>query len=647
MPSQRVVTRPPFASDSSEEMPKEEEPEPAPLPPPIHPSKKGKAPQVPTRRSTRIPQLTAKDRAIQQGEATTGALAADFNSPTITYSNSSFPYKTGGPSTSSATNFDYSDYVFFAECEDLFEAAITEFKDDPKTITQAHSRIDWPKWQEAMDKEIITLEKAGTWITVPRPIGKNIVSSKWVFCIKRKADGAIEKYKARLVARSFTQKFGIDYFDTFSPVARLASFRVILAIAAQNNWEIDTFDFNGAYLNGELSDDEDIYMQAPPGYDNEGESVKHLRKSLYGLEQAGCKWYETLSRTLNDLGFQVNDADPSVFSTHDKNDTTILAIHVDDCMITGSLEELIREYKEQLNACYSLTDLGPIHWLLGIKITRNRQARTISLSQTSYIDSILSRFSLSDAKPVTTPITPGTVLSKADSPSDATKMASMKKTPYREAIGSLMYAAVATRPDITFTISALSQFLENPGQVHWEAVKRVFRYLAGTKNHSLTYGNERHDLVGFTDADGASQEHRHAISGFTFLINGAAISWASRKQELITLSTAEAEYVAATHAAKKSIWLRRLTGQLFGPILTPTTLYCDNQAALRLATDDNYHAHTKHIDIRYHFIRQTITDGHVDIKFCPTQDMTTDILTKALPKHKVAIHSLNLRICRP
>jgi hypothetical protein len=268
-------------------------------------------------------------------------------------------------------------------------------------------------------------------------------------------------------------------------------------------------------------------MQAPPGYDNEGESIKHLRKSLYGLKQARHKWYETLSCALNDLGFQVNDAEPGVFSTHNKNDTTILAIHVDDCMITGSSEELIHEYKEQLNARYSLTDLSPIHWLLGIKITHNRQAHTISLSQTSYIDSILSCFSLSDVKPVATPITPGTVLSKADSPSDATEMASMKKMPYQEAISSLMYAAVATRPDITFAISVLLQFLENPGQVHWEAVKRVFRYLTGTKNHALTYGNECHDLVGFTDANGASQEHHHAISGFTFLIDGATISWAS------------------------------------------------------------------------------------------------------------------------
>ena len=388
-------------------------------------------------------------------------------------------------------------------------------------------------------------------------------------------------------------------------------------------------------------------MKPPPGYNSEGEQVKRLLKSLYSLKQAGRKWYDTLCRALIDLGFKVNDADPGVFSTYNNNHTTILTIHVDDCMITGSSEVLIREYKSKLNKRYSLTDLGPIHWLLGIKIARDHNACTISLSQTSYIDTILTRFSLGDSKSVATPITPGANLSKANAPSNDTEATHMKKTPYHEAIGSLMYAAVATHPDITFAVSTLSQFLESPGEIHWQAVKRVLRYLAGTKNYALTYGNEHHDLLGFTDADGASQEHQHAISGFVFLINRAAISWASRKQELVTLSTVEAEYMAATHAAKECIWLHRLISSLFGPIRIPTTLLCDNHAALHLATDDNYHAHTKHIDIRFHFICQTIQDHHINIEYCPTEEMTVDILMKALPKFKVAIHSLALRICHP
>jgi hypothetical protein len=195
-------------------------------------------------------------------------------------------------------------------------------------------------------------------------------------------------------------------------------------------------------------------------------------------------------------------------------------------------------------------------------------------------------------------------------------------------------------------VSTLSQFLENPGNVHWEAVKRIFRYLAGTRDLELTYGGERHDLMGYTDADGASQEHRHAISGHVFLIDGGAISWSSRKQELITLSTAEAEYVAATHAAKEAIWLRRLIFELFPSLKMPTTLYCDNQAALRLATDDNFRARTKHIDLRYHFIRQVIASGALKIIYCPTDEMTADILTKALPKWKVSFHILSLGLHR-
>jgi hypothetical protein len=318
-----------------------------------------------------------------------------------------------------------------------------------------------------MDCKITMLEQAGTWTTISQPPNKNIVGSKWVFCSKRKADSTIEKYKVCLVVQGFTQKVGVDYFDTFSPVAKLSSFRIILAIAAHNDWDTDTFDFNGAYLNGKLDEDEEIYMKPPPGYDSEGEQVKRLHKSLYGLKQAGCKWYDTLCHTLADLGFCVNEADPGIFFAHEGNDTTILAIHVNDCLITGSSPQLISNYKQKLNECYSLMDSGPVHWLLGIKITRNREARTISLSQTSYINTILSHFSLSDAKPHATPITPGASLSKADAPSDDTEAALMKKVPSHEAIGSLMYATVATCPNISFAVSALLQFLENPGQLHW------------------------------------------------------------------------------------------------------------------------------------------------------------------------------------
>ena len=341
-----------------------------------------------------------------------------------------------------------------------------------------------------MDRELATLERAGTWITVPRLSGKNIVGSKWVFRVKCKADGSVDKYKARLVARGFTQIYGVDYFTTFSPVAKLSSFRTILAITARNNWDIESFDFNGAYLNGKLDNNEEIYMYPAPGYNSDSNSVKRLCKSLYGLKQAGRKWYDTLSRTLADLDFSVSQADPGVFYANIGEDILILAVHVDDCMFTGSSSSLVTQYKSKINDCYALMDLGPLHWLLGIKVLRDQAEHTISSSQTAYINSILNRFALADAKPYSSPMIPGLVYTKSDSPSNPEEAAQMKNTPYREAIGSLMYIAVTTRPDIAFAVSALSQFLSNPGKAHWEAVKQVFQYLSGTKTLQLTYGSE-------------------------------------------------------------------------------------------------------------------------------------------------------------
>jgi hypothetical protein len=287
-----------------------------------------------------------------------------------------------------------------------------------------------------------------------------VVGSIWVFRIKRKADGTIDKYKTRLVARGFTQIYGVDYFTTYSPVAKLTSFRTILAIAARHDWEIESFDFVGTYLNGELDANEELYMQAPPGYDSDPRGVKRLLKSLYGLKQAGRRWYDTLARALKNLGFTISVADPGVFIARVSGQILILAVHVDDCVLTGGSSDLISEYKQKVNSCYALTNLGPVHWLLGIKVTRDRAAHTLSLSQGAYIDAILLRFALSKAKAYGTPMTPGAIYSKKDSPSSPNEVTRMKNTPYREAIGSLMYAAVATCPDIAFAVSTLSQFYQ-------------------------------------------------------------------------------------------------------------------------------------------------------------------------------------------
>src|SRR6266850_1982032 len=316
-----------------------------------------------------------------------------------------------------------------------------------------------------MDRKIGSLEHAGMWTTVPHPPGKNIVGCKWVFCLKQKADRSVDKYKACLVVRGFTQIYGVDYYNTYSPVAWLASFRLILTVAVRNNWDIEAFDFNSAYLNGELDTDEEIYMQEPPGYETGGAgAVKQLLKALYGLKQARYKWYDALHAAVTDLGFRISKADPRVFTARIQKDILILAVHVDDCAMTGNSPKLVMLYKEKLHTWYALTDLGPVSWLLGIQVTRDHETRTISLSQEAYIKSIIARFSLADAKAYSTPMVPSAQYSKSDSPVSATDAACMRKVPYHEAIGSLMYASVATRPDITFAVSTLSQFLENPGE---------------------------------------------------------------------------------------------------------------------------------------------------------------------------------------
>jgi hypothetical protein len=281
-----------------------------------------------------------------------------------------------------------------------------------------------------------------------------------------------------------------------------------------------------------------------------------------------------------------------------------------------------------------------------MKVTRDREAHTIMLSQEPFIEAILTKYNFVDAKPAAVPMDPSMQYTRDQSPTSAVQTAEMKRVPFRSALGSLMYLAVGTRPDIAFAVSTLAQFADNPGWAHWEGVKRIYRYLLGTKKWALTFGTTKNGLVGYTDADGASQEHRRAITGFALLVDGGAILWGSRKQELVTLSTAEAEYVAATHTAKEILWIRRLISEVFRPLEHPTTLYCDNQAAIALTKDGTYHARTKHIDIRYHFIRFSVEQGSISFLYCPTDSMVADTLTKALPniKAKHFASELGLRV---
>ena len=281
-------------------------------------------------------------------------------------------------------------------------------------------------------------------------------------------------------------------------------------------------------------------------------------KALYGLKQGSKKWYDTLCQALAKLGFTRSEADHGVFFKQIGKDIVILAVHVDDSMVTGNNVSLIKKFKENMNAKYKLTDLGLVNWLLGIKVLQDLAKKMISLSQHAYIEAIITKFNFNDLKACSMPMDPSAPLSKSQSLVKLEDIAKMRNILYREAVGLLMYVVMGTRPNITFTTSTVVQFLENPGWKHWEAVKRIFCYLSGMKNLELTHRGEERGLVGYVDTDGASQDHKRAISGYVFMVDGGAVSWSSKKQELVTLLTMEAKYVAATHAAKEAVWLWHL-----------------------------------------------------------------------------------------
>src|ERR1700678_740132 len=360
-------------------------------------------------------------------------------------------------------------------------------------------------------------------------------------------------------------------------------------------------------------------------------------KTLYGLKQAGRRWYQKLVEIMTKLGFSRCEGDQAVFyrRCEKMNVLIIVLVHVDDCSIVGKSKALIKRFKVEIAKFVDITDMGELHWILGIEVRRIREERKLLLSQKSYIDSILRCYGFEDLKPISTPMDPNIRLTSAQSPSTTEEIAAMRNVPYHQAVGSLMYATLGTRPDICFAVQTVSRFNSKPGLAHWEAVKRIFRYLKGTKDLWLGYGGVTKELVGYADADGSMAEDRKAISGYAFMVNGGAVSWSAKRQQIISLSTTESEYIAATYAAKEALWLRQIILQLFAITLDATTLLSDNQSAIALTKEHQYHARTKHIDVRFHFIRWIVEEGKVRLIYCPTEEMVADILTKALVSTKV------------
>jgi hypothetical protein len=452
-----------------------------------------------------------------------------------------------------AANFvdEYAMVVEISEAEAL----------KPRSLAEAKCHPDWPLWKKSIHEELALLKEMGTYELIDPPAEANIVGSKWIFWAKKDAAGNVVQYKAHLIAQGFSQVPGVDYFDTSMPVAKLTSICTVLAMAAHLDLELHQIDIKGVYLNSELTSQEMIYMKQPPGYTapNSSGQAWPLLKTLYGLKQSAHRWYYKLVKImLEHLGFSRCDIDQAVFFHCDGNNLVIVLVHIDDCTIAATASALIIDFKRRISQHIEITDLGELHWLLGIEIRHDCEHRSIYLFQHFYIDSIIHCYNLQDLKPISTPMETHLCLSSSQSPLTTAEFAQMHDVPYHEAVGLLMYASLSTHPDISFAVQTVSHFLTKPGMAHWDAVKCIFQYLKGTNKLWLSFGGTHGKLTGFADADGNMAEDHHAISGYAFLLHGSAVSWSAKHQEIISLSTTESEYMAATHAAKEVLWLHSL-----------------------------------------------------------------------------------------
>lgn len=506
---------------------------------------------------------------------------------------------------------------------------------EPTTVKQALQSSDSKLWRQAMQDEIDSFNKHEAWELVDRPADKNIVKNRWLFKIKRDANGKVACYRARLVAKGFTQKFGIDYMETYSPVVRHSSLRMLLSLAVELDLKIDHLDVKTAFLNGNLI--EEIYMSQPEGFIKQGDEHKvyKLKKAVYGLKQASRAWYDKVKEVLLADKFTQSKYESCIFSRRVGKQTIIIALYVDDFFIFYNSDELANKLKTSLKAHFTIKDLGEVKHMLGIKVVRT--ADELKLSQKNYIEKLLERFGMTDCKVARTPLPAG--LKFSDSVTCDSQL------PYQELIGCLMYLSVTTRPDISFAASFLSQYNTRYKTEHFVAAKNVLRYLKGTMNLGLVYRKSvEHDkfrVCGYTDADWANGADRKSYTGFMFKLGSNVISWGCYKQSCIALSSTEAEYIALSEAAKEAVYVRAILGELTGQSES-VTLYSDNQSAAKLATNPVFHKRTKHVDIRFHYIRDAVERNVIGLEYMPTDQMTADVLTKALApcKHKSFVQEM-------
>jgi len=482
-------------------------------------------------------------------------------------------------------------------------------------------------WRAAMIEEIKSIEKNDTWELVSLPAKKTPISVKWVFKTKLKSDGTVAKHKARLVAKGFMQKEGIDYSEIFAPVARLETVRMIVALATWKNWKLWHLDVKSAFLNGPL--EEEVFVVQPPGFINKGheDKVLRLKKALYGLKQAPRAWNKRIDSFLSGCGFQKCLVEHGVYvKSLNHSDILFLCLYVDDLLITGSTTAGIDKLKQDLKGEFEMSDMGTLSYFLGLEFVQTDQG--LFMHQRKYILEILKKFHMLNCNASETPAEANTKLDncKNEPAVDATM--------YRQMVGSLRFIC-HTRPEISFSVGVVSRFMNDPRHSHLVAAKRILRYLQGTLTFGIIFPQQEEKvelhLVAYSDSDWCGDLlDRRSTMGYVFTIAGAPISWCSKKQTVVALSTCEAEYIAACSAACQALWLSSLIQELKVETGSVVELFVDNKSAIDLAKNPVSHGRSKHIETKFHFLRDQVSKGRIKLTYCKTELQLADIMTKAL-----------------
>lgn len=525
------------------------------------------------------------------------------------------------PQISSGSSFPLSDYLTYnrlssEHCSYLITLTTTM---EPKSFREA---MKHKVWRDSMRSEIGALERQHTWDLEELPPNKKALGTKWVYTIKLRADGTIERYKSRLVVLGNNQKEGLDYTETFSLVAKMTAVRMFLDFAAKKNHEIHQMDVHNAFLHGDLQDK--VYIKMPLGFSKPNDTrVCRLRKSLYGLKQAPRCWFAKLVDALLKYGFTQTYSDSSLF-VYSRNNTTLrILVYVDDLVISGDSNTAINSFKAYLSTCFHMKDLGKLKYFLGLEVARSSQG--IYLCQRKYTLDIITECGLLGCKPAGSPMDQNHRLGKTE----GELLADLER--FRRLVGRLIYL-LATRPDLAYSVHILSQFMQRPRQEHWLAAVKVVRYLKGTIGQGVLFRAETtFTITSWCDADwGACRTTHRSLSGWIIQCGSSPITWKTKKQDVVSLSSTEAEFRAMRAITKELIWLKGLLSELGIDHAAPMTICCDNKSALHISANPVLHEKTKHMGIICQFVRDEIAKGTTQTNYVSTHDQLADILTKAL-----------------